>query len=57
MNLAVQEFFLLIGSEKAMVINCGMGIGDLKGAIRLLTNKPLVVILFHGYIDQTANTR
>ena len=28
------SMFLLIGTEKAMLIDCGMGIGDLRGFIR-----------------------
>jgi glyoxylase-like metal-dependent hydrolase (beta-lactamase superfamily II) len=51
------SIFLLIGKEKAMVIDCGMGIGDLKGAIRKLTDKPLVVVISHGHVDHTGNAR
>ncbi len=31
------SIFLLEGDEKAMVIDCGMGIGDLRSAIRKIT--------------------
>jgi glyoxylase-like metal-dependent hydrolase (beta-lactamase superfamily II) len=51
------SIFLLIGREKAMVIDCGMGIGDLKGAIRTITDKPLVVLISHGHVDHTGNAR
>ncbi|WP_373263839.1 MBL fold metallo-hydrolase [Hungatella hathewayi] len=51
------SMFLLIGSEKAMLIDCGMGIGDLRGAIEQITDKPLVVVISHGHIDHTANAR
>jgi hydroxyacylglutathione hydrolase len=49
--------FLLIGHEKAMLIDCGMGIGDLKGAVRKITDKPLVVVITHGHVDHTGNAR
>lgn len=51
------SIFLLIGAEKAMVIDCGMGIGDLRGAIEMITDKPLVVVISHGHVDHTANGR
>ena len=51
------SIFLLIGEEKAMVIDCGMGIGDLRGAIEMITDKPLIVVLSHGHVDHTGNAR
>ena len=51
------SMFLLIGTEKAMLIDCGMGIGDLRGAVEMLTDKPLIVVITHGHIDHTANAR
>ena len=51
------SIFLLVGAEKAMVIDCGMGIGDLRGAIEMITDKPLVVVISHGHVDHTANAR
>ena len=49
------SIFLLIGTEKAMLIDCGMGIGDLQGAVRMITDKPLIVVITHGHIDHTGN--
>jgi len=49
--------FLLIGEEKAMVIDCGMGIGDLRGAIEMITDKPLICVISHGHVDHTGNAR
>jgi hydroxyacylglutathione hydrolase len=43
--------FLLIGDEKAMVIDTGIGIGDLKGFIGTLTDKPLIVCYTHDHGD------
>ena len=51
------SIFLLIGTEKAMVIDCGMGIGDLRGAIEQITDKPLVCVISHGHVDHTGNAR
>lgn len=51
------SIFLLVGTEKAMLIDCGMGIGDLRGAVEMITDKPLIVVISHGHIDHTANAR
>ena len=42
------SIYLLEGEEKAMLIDTGMGIGDLRGA---------VVVHTHGHIDHTGNAR
>ena len=51
------SMFLLTGEEKALLIDCGMGIGDLAGAVRMLTDKPLIVALTHNHPDHTGNAR
>lgn len=51
------SIFLLVGTEKAMVIDLGMGIGDLRGAIEMITDKPLIAVISHGHVDHTANAR
>lgn len=43
--------FLLIGDEKAMLIDTGVGIGDLKGFVQTLTDKPLMVCYSHDHMD------
>ena len=53
----VASIYLLIGTEKAMVVDCGMGIGDLRGAIETITDKPLITVITHGHIDHTGNGR
>ena len=45
--------FLIVGSERALVIDTGIGIGDLKGMLRKLTDKPLTVVMSHGHGDHT----
>jgi hydroxyacylglutathione hydrolase len=45
------SMFLLIGAEKAMLIDTGVGIGDLKGFVHKLTDKPLMVVYTHNHVD------
>lgn len=45
--------FLIEGSERAMVIDTGIGIGDLKAMIEKLTDKPYFVVMSHGHGDHT----
>ena len=43
--------FLLIGEEKALLIDCGYGIGDLRGAVEQLTDKPVELVISHAHPD------
>ena len=43
--------FLLVGTEKAMLIDTGIGVGDLEGAVRQITDKPLIVVITHSHRD------
>lgn len=43
--------YLLIGEERAMLIDCGTGFCDLKGAIRDITSLPIIVVATHGHCD------
>lgn len=45
------SIFLLAGDEKAMLIDTGTGIGDLKGFIEKLTDKPLMICYTHNHMD------
>ncbi len=49
------SIFLLVGSEKALLIDTGIGIGDLRGAVSRITQKPVIVALTHGHGDHTGN--
>lgn len=53
----VASMFLLIGKEKAMLIDLGMGIGDLRGALEMLTDKPIVPVITHSHLDHTGHAR
>lgn len=55
-TLEIGEFdcasmFLLVGSEKALLIDTGIGIGDLAGFIRQFTDLPLMVCYTHNHLD------
>ena len=43
--------YLVEGDERAILIDTGCGIGDLKGYVDTLTDKPLKVLLTHGHLD------
>lgn len=42
---------LIIGEERALLIDTGYGFGNLAGFVRTLTYKPLEVVLTHGHTD------
>ncbi len=42
---------VIIGEEKAAVIDCGLGFGNILPAVRALTDKPLLVFNTHSHID------
>lgn len=42
---------LIIGSQKALLIDTGYGYGDLKKAVEALTDLPLIVVNTHGHFD------
>lgn len=44
---------LIIGKEKAMVIDTGYGIYNLKAYIEKITSLPLIVVDSHGHMDHT----
>lgn len=47
----VANCYLLIGDEKALLIDTGCGAGNLKEAVTKLTGKPLVVAVTHRHPD------
>ena len=47
--------FLIVGTEKAMLIDCGTGLADLKSFVRTITDKPLLVVATHGHTDHIAD--
>ena len=43
--------YLIQGDTSAVLIDTGCGIGDLKGFVESLCDKPLCVLLTHGHLD------
>ena len=46
--------YLVEGKEKALVIDTGSGIGDLKAYVETLTSLPLLVCATHGHVDHVS---
>ena len=47
--------YLLIGSERALVIDPGENRNDIRGYIRTITDKPLIVAATHEHFDHTGS--
>ncbi len=45
--------FLVIGHEKAALIDTCCGLGNIRETVESLTDKPLIVLLTHGHSDHT----
>lgn len=43
--------YLVIGEEKALLIDTGCGLGNLEDYVRSLTKLPLTVVCTHGHMD------
>lgn len=42
---------LIVGAKRALLFDTGYGFGDLKGLVRQITDKPLIVVNSHGHVD------
>lgn len=47
----LNAMFLLVGEEKALLIDTGTGVFDLPLLLKTLTDKPVQVVLTHGHPD------
>lgn len=45
------NMYLLEGKDRALLIDCGIGLGDIPAEVRKLTDKPLIVAATHGHPD------
>lgn len=45
------NMYLLEGSSRALLIDCGAGIGNVAETAAAITDKPLTVIITHGHFD------
>ena len=43
--------YLVVGTKKALLIDCGTGFCDLRGACRKITNLPITVVATHCHVD------
>ena len=42
---------LIVGDKKALLIDTGWGLGPLAETVKEITDKPLIVVNFHGHVD------
>lgn len=49
--------FLVLGSEGAVLIDTGMGVGDMRGAVESLTTLPVTVINSHAHWDHIGSNQ
>ena len=50
-DAAHTAMYLVEGDEKAVLIDTGVGVGDLKAVVDGLTDKPVTVLITHGHVD------
>lgn len=50
----IDVIYLIAGTEHALLIDTGMGIGDLAAEVQKLTSLPLIVANTHGHIDHVS---
>lgn len=48
--------YLIIGRNKAALVDTGAGIGNIREYVEALTNLPIIVILTHAHIDHSAGS-
>ena len=47
--------YLILGGERAVLLDTGMGIADLKAEVDRLTDLPVVVVVSHGHYDHVGD--
>lgn len=51
MNEMAVQSFLVVGEERAALVDTGAGMGNLAQEVREITDKPLYVLNTHGHVD------
>lgn len=46
--------YLVEGADRALLIDTGYGLGDLRGYVESLTSKPFDVVCTHGHVDHAS---
>ena len=54
-EFGLSSMYLLTGTEKALLIDTGLGSGNLAEEIRKMTDLPLVTVITHGHIDHAGS--
>ncbi len=49
--------YLIVGTERALLLDTGMGVGDIRSVVRGLTNLPIVVVNSHAHWDHVGGNR
>jgi hydroxyacylglutathione hydrolase len=49
--------YLVTGSKRALLIDCGTGFCDVKGAVKSITSLPVDLVLTHGHTDHFGGMR
>lgn len=50
-DVADTHMYLVLGDNKAALLDTGVGVGDLRALVEKLTDKPVTVLITHGHID------
>lgn len=56
-DIAHTAIYLVEGIDKAVLIDTGVGVGDLKAVVDGLTDKPITVLLTHGHVDHALGAK
>lgn len=48
--------YLVVGKERAALIDTGYGVGDLEAYVRSITKLPLIVLCSHGHVDHASGS-
>ncbi len=48
----LSTMFVIVGNERALAIDCGVGVGDYKTVVeKLAEHRPYDLVLSHGHVD------
>jgi hydroxyacylglutathione hydrolase len=43
--------YLVVGSERAVLLDTGLGLGNIRDEVHQVTEKPVTVVNTHGHVD------